>query len=774
MIICENDPNRSDKLEHLLSKKLWYSRPAKQWLEALPIGNGRLGGMVFGGIQEERIQLNEDSIYYGGPKIRDNPDALSSLPKIRQLLKDGKLFEAEQLAMTSMVGIPRYLNPYQPLADLFIRFMNNGNDVGNYCRELDLEDGIVYVHYEFNNRKFTREYFSSFVDQVLMVRLTSDHPNALSLFVNLMRRPFDPGSTVVDNKIIMEGRCGEDGIKFCTILKAISEDGEIFTIGDSICAENTSSILIILAAETTFYHPNPRVICEERIRCAEEKSYDELKQAHIKDYRNLFGRVDFSLKGEKGKNSFCVLPTDERLRLVKEGRDDIYLIPLYFNYGRYLLLSSSRVGSLPANLQGIWNESFSPPWESGFTININLEMNYWPAEACNLQECQLPLFNLLERMDISGRQTAINMYGSKGVVAHHNTNIWGDASPTGRGPYIWPMGFAWLCLHLWEHFLFSMDKSFLSNIAYPLIREAVEFFLDYLIMDEDGYLITGLSQSPENIYKLPNGEVGSLSRAPAMDSQILYELFTAYIKAEEVLGVEADIREKVKETLKLLPPHRRGSKGQLLEWDKEYEEIEPGHRHLAHLFALYPGKQISPGRTPELANAARIALENRIANGSGSNSWSRAWIINLWARLGEGALACESLLELLKRFTAPNLFSLHPPGIFQIDGNFGGIAGIAEMLLQSHEREICLLPALPDAWVSGYIRGLRVRGGFEVDIYWDKKRLEKAIIYSVAGERCRVKTDVPIIVRLEDSIISQGFNNEFDTESGKSYILTPL
>lgn len=762
---------RDSKL--LFTKRLWYSKPARKWLEALPIGNGRLGGMIFGGIQEERIQLNEDSLYYGGPRVRDNPEAIKTLAKIRKLLKDGKIFDAEQLAMTTMVGIPRYLNPYQPLGDLFIRFLIRSNNIKDYRRELNLDDGIVYVCYKSDNCSFNREYFSSFVDQVLVIRLMCDQPNLLSLFVNLMRRPFDPASVVIDNKIIMEGRCGEDGIKFCTMVKAIPENGKMSYLGDSIYIEKADSVVIILAAETTFYYPNPRIICEERIRYAEEKGYYKLKEAHIEDYKSLFNRVEFFIEGNQDNINYSLLPTDERLKLIKEGNEDIYFVPLYFNYGRYLLISSSRPGSLPANLQGIWNESFSPPWESGFTLNINLEMNYWPTEVCNLSECHTPLFDLLKRMSIPGKRTALRMYGCRGVVAHHNTNIWGDTSPVGRKPFIWPMGFAWLCLHLWEHFCFNLDKDFLTNVAYPLIREAVEFFMDYLIEDEDGYLITGLSQSPENLYRSFTGEIGSLSRSPAMDSQILRELFTAYIKAEEILNIDSDIMEKTRNFLDKLPPHRIGSKGQLLEWDKEFEELEPGHRHLSHLFALYPGSQISLMKTPELAKAARISLENRIANGSGSTGWSKAWIINLWARLKEGELAYKSLLELLTQFTAPNLFALHPLEIFQIDGNLGSIAGIAEMLLQSHEGEIYLLPALPRSWISGYIKGLKARGGFRVDIFWNKNSLEKAVIYSMAGEKCKVKTDLQVIVKLESEVISQGYYNEFNTEIGKSYEILP-
>lgn len=724
-------------MSFISNKKLWYDRPARKWLEALPIGNGRLGGMVFGGIQEERVQLNEDSIYYGGPKDRNNPDAIKYLSKVRQLIREGKLFEAEQLAVVSMAGIPRYLNAYQPLGDLFLRFLCHRDIVDEYSRELDLEKGIVRVRYKVNDSIFIREYFSSAVDQIMIIRLECNRPNILSLNINFMRRPFDPGSKAIDNRIIVEGQSGEDGVKFCFIADVLLEDGDIYCIGDALHIEDASNVTILLSANTNFYHNDPRSVCEEQIKRAKEKGYERLKISHIEDYQNLFNRVTFEL--EDKNPSLSLYPTDERLNQIKEGNEDLSFIPLYFDYGRYLLISSSRPGSCPINLQGIWNDSFTPPWESAFTTNINLEMNYWPVEVCNLSECHEPLFELIKRMDMCGRKTAKVMYGCRGAVAHHNTNIWGDTAPVGKGPYIWPMGFAWLCLHLWEHYKFSLDTDFLLNTAYPLMKDAVLFFLDYLVEDENGYLITGLSQSPENSYRLPNGETGSICRSPSMDSQILKELFSAYISASEILQVDLNLQLEVKKVIKKLPPLKIGSIGQLLEWDREYEELEPGHRHMSHLFALYPGNQISPKKTPELANACKITLERRLAYGGGSTGWSRAWMINLWARLEDGERAYNSLLELFRNFTAPNLFNLHPPGVFQIDGNLGAIAGIAEMLIQSHEEEIQILPVLPKSWVNGYIKGLRARGGFEVDIFWNNNKPVKVVIYSKKGGMCKIR-----------------------------------
>lgn len=718
------------------SKRLWYNKPARRWLEALPIGNGRLGGMIFGGIQEERIQLNEDSIYYGAPRDRNNPSAIEYLPVIRALIKEGRLFEAEQLAIVSMAGIPRYQNPYQPLGDLFIRFLSHKEKAEEYYRELDLEKGIVYIRYKVGNIIFIREYFSSAIDQVIVIRLECTCPSMLSLNINFMRRPFDPGSKVIGNKIIIEGQNGEGGIKFYSIIEPVVDGGDIYPIGDSLHIENANTVTILLSANTTFYHNDPGSICEEQIKKAKEKGYKNLRVSHIKDYQNLFNRTAFELED---RNSNLVVPTDERLNKIKEGNEDLSFISLYFDYGRYLLISSSRPGCCPINLQGIWNDNFSPPWESGFTTNINLEMSYWPVEICDLSECHKPLFDLIKRMDVSGRKTAQVMYGCRGAVAHHNTNIWGDTAPVGKGFFVWPMGFAWLCLHLWEHYRFNLDRDFLLHTAYPLIKDAVLFFLDYLIEDENGYLITGLSQSPENFYKLKNEESGSICKAPSMDSQILRELFNAYISMSEILKTDSELRQQISKILKKLPPFKIGSVGQLLEWDEEYEEIEPGHRHMSHLFALYPGTQISIKKTPELANACRVTLERRLNYGGGSTGWSRAWIINLWARLQESERAYESLIEMFKNFTAPNLFNLHPPNIFQIDGNLGAIAGIAEMLIQSHEDEIEILPALPKSWQSGYIKGLKARGGFKVDIFWSNSKPTKVIIYSQNGGICKVR-----------------------------------
>ncbi|WP_187274284.1 glycosyl hydrolase family 95 catalytic domain-containing protein [Paenibacillus sp. N3.4] len=755
-------------------EKLWYLQPAQEWVEALPIGNGRLGGMIFGRVQEERIQLNEDSIWYGGPKNGLNPDGSRFLTEIREQLFAGNVEAATRLTRMSLFSTPKYYNPYQPLGDLKLYFTDQQGGVEDYKRELDLTDAITRMEYRMNGVTYRRVMFASYPDQVIVIRLKSDQPGMLNFSANLNRRPFEGESgALTADSIQMSGECGKHGVEFACVLKARSTDGRISVIGDFLSVEDASEVTLLLAAATTFRESDPIAACRLQIDEANRLSDDELELRHIRDYRELYDRVTLRLTNDAQLDN---LPTDERLKLMLEKKEDIGLAELYFHYGRYLLIASSRPGCLPANLQGIWNESFTPPWESKYTININTQMNYWPAEVCGLSECHEPLFDHIERMLTSGRQTAGELYGCSGFVAHHNTNIWGETRPEGIFPtcVLWPMGAAWLSLHLWERFAFTEDISFLERRAYPVLKEAAAFFLDYLVEAPDGRLVTGPSVSPENSYLLADGTKGALCMGPSMDTQIIRELIEACKQSSSLLDVNAELRERLTALLERLPQTEIGRHGQIMEWMDDYEEADPGHRHISQLFALHPGTQISPLYTPKLAKAAATTLHRRLEHGGGHTGWSSAWIVNMFARLEDGEQAYVHLSQMLRKSTYPNLFDAHPP--FQIDGNFGATAGMAEMLLQTHAGELSLLPALPAAWTQGSVTGLRGRGGYIVDLMWIHGKLSEASITASKAGICRVRTPNPVLVRcggMDIAVDDGALIVEFPIERGKTYELYP-
>lgn len=740
---------------------LWYQQPAIVWEAALPVGNGRLGAMVFGGVGKERIQLNEDTIWSADGDESIPVGAYKQLPEIRQLLFDGKYTEGETLAKKAFLSSPGSEGSYQTLGDLFLTEHFEGEPT-EYKRSLDLDTAVATTSFKIMGVAYRREVFSSARDQVLIVRLTADSPGKIS-FTAALERTNAHVKAVAPDTLVMTKDKSAGGVQFVTALKVVAEGGQIIANENGqLTIRNANTVTLLLGAATDYNLKNPKepltrdisALALEEVNAAAARSYAELKERSIADYQKLFRRVSLQLSSAPVPDK----PTDERLQAVKQGAADPHLVELYFQFGRYLLISCSRPGGMPANLQGLWNKDLWAPWSDDYHMNINIQMNYWLAEVCNLSECEEPYFDFIEAYAAnSGRQTAREIYNARGFVGHFTTDPWFYVPANGDPSWaLWQMGGAWCSRQFMEHYWFTGDREFLQDRAYPILRDATLFLLDWLVPDpKTRKLVSGPSASPENKFFAPDGGIHSVSMGDSMDQEIAWDTFNNFLSAAHELGITNKLTAEVQTALGKLAWPKIGSDGRLMEWSEEFKEPEPGHRHISHLFGLYPGYQFTQNKTLEYMAAAHKTIDYRLAHGGGYTGWSRAWIINFWARLHDAENAYKNVQLLLQRSTLSNLFDTHPP--FQIDGNFGGTAGIAEMLIQSHDGEITLLPALPKEWATGYFKGLRARGGFEVSVFWKDGNVERAEIKSLLGNNCRVQFGNTV--------------KEFATEAGKTYTL---
>lgn len=774
---------------------LWYNQPASIWEEALPIGNGRLGAMIYGNPFHECIQVNEESVWSGAPINSNNPKASENLDKIRNLILNHHYEEAKKLAAEVMVGTPPCVRSYQTLGHILLDYEHQ--DTTQYKRTLNLNEGICTTSFTSNGIQYKQESFASAIDNVLVTHLSASQAEGLNVLVRLEREK-DVEISVQGNEIVMEGQINDEDtpsagkggkhMKFAAKLHILLEGGTMTEKDGGIHISKAHRATLLWTAATDYNLSqlnfdrsiNPISTCNQILEKASQQDYKKLLSRHRKNHADVFNRVSLRL----GKTPQDSLPTDLRLEAFKAGADDPSLISLYFQYGRYLLMNSSRQpGVLPANLQGIWNKDYDAPWGADFHTNINLQMNYWPAEVCNLSETALPLIHFMDKLQTPGSVTAKEMYNSRGWTVHHLTDPFGRTAVMDGVWGCFPMGGPWMTFPIFEHYAFTQDKEFLQETAYPILKSSAQFVLDFLIKDKKGQWVTAPSNSPENAYIDPrSGKPIDITYGATMDIQIITELFNNCIRSASILGKDEAFADTLRQVMKDLPPVKVSpSLGGIQEWIEDYKEADPGHRHISHLLGLHPGTQITPS-TPELFEAAKKTISLRLSSGGGHTGWSRAWIINFYARLLDGNNALHHIGELLKKSTHANLFDDHPP--FQIDGNFGGTAGIAEMLIQSHAAYIHLLPALPQAWKVGHFKGLKARGNFEVSCSWSENKLQEATLTSLAGKKCSIRTSVPVRITLDGKDIAQSeaveeagttyYETSFSTTINETYIINAI